>query len=75
MPTFRTEYLSAKAPVGPHLCDQLLMPMAIAGGGGFVTTSPTQHTRTNITVIEEFLGDTVALTDLGEQCWRVSVSA
>ena len=67
-------YLSAKAPVGPHLCDQLLMPMAIAGGGGFVTTSPTQHTRTNIAVIEEFLGVTVALTDLGKQCWRVSVS-
>jgi RNA 3'-terminal phosphate cyclase (ATP) len=67
-------YLSAKVPVGPHLCDQLLLPMALAGGGAFVTTSPTQHTRTNIAVIEEFLGVTVALTDLGERGWRVSLS-
>ncbi|MCI0507167.1 MAG: hypothetical protein L0Z73_13805 [Gammaproteobacteria bacterium] len=47
-------YLSNDAPVDKHLADQLLLPMALAGGGEFVTTTPTQHTLTNIAVIEKF---------------------
>lgn len=42
-------------PVGEHLADQLLLPMALAGGGGFLTSEPTEHTRTNVAVIERFL--------------------
>jgi RNA 3'-terminal phosphate cyclase (ATP) len=47
-------YLNATAPVGEHLADQLLMPLALAGGGSFVTTSATQHLRSNALVIEKF---------------------
>jgi RNA 3'-terminal phosphate cyclase (ATP) len=49
------EYLAGVAAVDTHLADQLLLPMAIAGGGRFTTLQPTQHTLTNIGVIEAFL--------------------
>jgi RNA 3'-terminal phosphate cyclase (ATP) len=47
-------YLNATAPVGEHLSDQLLLPLALAGGGSFVTTTVTQHLRSNALVIEKF---------------------
>ncbi len=67
------EYLVTKAPVGPHLADQLLLPLALAGGGSFVTMHPTKHTTTNIAVIETFLPVELKLDDLGDGRWRVSV--
>ncbi len=48
-------YLSAGAPVGAHLADQLLLPLALGLGGSFVTSEPTAHTRTNMDVIQRFL--------------------
>jgi RNA 3'-terminal phosphate cyclase (ATP) len=66
-------YLRAGAPVGPHLADQLLLPMALAGGGSFVGGQPTGHTRTNIAVIERFLPVRFALEALDDRRWRVSV--
>lgn len=48
-------YLASMAPVGVHLADQLLLPMALAGGGVFHTLSITDHTRTNMALIEQFL--------------------
>lgn len=50
-----SSYLASSAPVGAHLADQLLLPMALAGGGIFHTLSITDHTRTNIALIEQFL--------------------
>lgn len=55
-------YLAGPAPVGPHLADQLLLPMALGAGGRFVTVTPTPHTLTNIAVIEAFLGSRIAVT-------------
>lgn len=49
-------YLNARAPVGEHLSDQLLVPMALAGGGSFVTTSVTSHLKSNALVVEAFTG-------------------
>lgn len=48
-------YVAANVPVGRHLADQLLVPMAMAGGGSFRTVTPTAHTRTNADVIARFL--------------------
>lgn len=48
-------YLASSAPVGAHLADQLLLPMALAGGGVFHTLSITDHSRTNMALIEQFL--------------------
>ncbi len=50
------DFLEAKVPVGEHLADQLLLPMAVAGGGRFRTLAPlSSHAETNIGVIREFL--------------------
>ncbi|TDU81440.1 RNA 3'-terminal phosphate cyclase (ATP) [Prosthecobacter fusiformis] len=48
-------YLASSAPVGVHLADQLLLPMALAGGGKFATLSISNHSRTNMALIEKFL--------------------
>ena len=48
-------FLTSYAAVGLHLADQLLLPMALAGGGRFTTVSPDDHIATNIRVIETFL--------------------
>lgn len=49
------EYLRSGAAVGKHLADQLLLPMAIAGGGEFTTLEPSLHSTTNMEVIGKFL--------------------
>jgi RNA 3'-terminal phosphate cyclase (ATP) len=49
-------YLASDAPVGVHLADQLLLPMALASGGAFTTRAITQHLKSNALVIERFTG-------------------
>jgi len=48
-------YLEAEVPIGEHLADQLLLPLALAGGGAFRTVPPSRHSLTNARVIERFL--------------------
>jgi len=55
-------YLQAGVPVGEHLADQLLVPMALAGAGAFVSLPPTQHALTNAEVIQKFLDVRIAIT-------------
>lgn len=66
-------YLASDAPVGEHLADQLLLPLALAGGGSFVTVPPSLHTRTNAEVITWFLDRAIIFDDLGDGRWRVTV--
>ena len=68
------DYLASGAPVGPYLADQLLIPMAMAGGGRFRTTSPTRHTLTNVDVIKRFLSVDIAVEKIDRSSWIVSVS-
>lgn len=49
------QYLCDDVPVGLHLADQLLIPLAMAGGGSFLTLAPSLHTTTNIEVVQRFL--------------------
>lgn len=49
------EYLASTAPVGEHLADQLLIPIALAGAGSFRATKLSRHTTTNIDTIAKFL--------------------
>jgi RNA 3'-terminal phosphate cyclase (ATP) len=49
------DYIAGNAAVGPHLADQLLLPVALAGSGRFTMPAPTQHFTTNAAVIEKFL--------------------
>jgi RNA 3'-terminal phosphate cyclase (ATP) len=66
-------YLDAGAPVGQHLADQLLIPMALAGGGSYTTTTPSLHTTTNIEVVKQFLPVEITTTQLSEDVWKVEV--
>lgn len=64
-------FLPADVPVDPHLADQLLIPMALAGGGVFRTTEPTEHTRTNAEVIARFLPVRFELVPQGGPVWEI----
>lgn len=48
-------YLRYDVSVGEYLADQLLLPMALAGGGSLTVASASSHLRTNLAVIERFL--------------------
>ncbi len=48
-------YLSGGAWVGEYLSDQLLLPMALAGGGSFTTHVISDHLASNARLIEKFL--------------------
>lgn len=67
------EYLAAGVPVGQHLADQLLLPMALAGSGAFRTLAPTRHTLTNIEVIKTFLDVEVTLEHLTHAVWEIRI--
>jgi RNA 3'-terminal phosphate cyclase (ATP) len=68
-------YLAAGVPVGPHLADQLLVPMAMAGSGRFRTVAPTRHTTTNIEVIQKFIDVAVSVTRVEQDrdVWEIDV--
>ena len=42
-------------PVEAHLADQLLVPLALAGGGSFVTERLSSHSQTCLAVIAQFM--------------------
>lgn len=66
-------YIECGAPVGEHLADQLLIPMALAGGGSFTTGALSMHTRTNIDVIKRFLEIEITTTELPGGLTQVQV--
>lgn len=49
------KHLCTKAAVSEYLGDQLMLPLALAGGGGFTVDEVSMHARTNAEVIERFL--------------------
>jgi len=67
-------YMEIGAPVGEHLADQLLIPLALAGGGSYTTGPPSLHTTTNIEVVKKFLPVEIKTTQLTEDVWKVEVS-
>ena len=68
-------YLDADVPVGQHLADQLLLPMALAGGGSFRTQPLTPHTRTNMEVIKRFIDVRMESRELEDGSTLVEVEA
>jgi RNA 3'-terminal phosphate cyclase (ATP) len=59
--------------VGRYLADQLLVPMALAGGGKFRTLSPTQHTKTNVEIIKKFLDVEIAMNEYDQNQWEIEI--
>jgi len=71
-------YQAHTAPIGPHLADQLMIPLALAAlqgkFGEYLATELTEHTRTNAQVIEKFVPVSFSMVSL-ENGFAVTVSA
>jgi RNA 3'-terminal phosphate cyclase (ATP) len=62
-------YLEAGVPVGEYLADQLLLPLAVAGAGSFITMPLSRHATTQIDLIGKFLDARVSVEELpGGDC-------
>jgi RNA 3'-terminal phosphate cyclase (ATP) len=59
-------YIVSEAAVGHHLADQLLLPIALAGGGEFVTMPVTQHFESHVEIIKAFLNRKVVTESVGD---------
>ncbi|MBP1752246.1 MAG: rtcA [Geobacteraceae bacterium] len=68
------EYLAAEVPVGRYLADQLLLPMAQAGGGSFRTFAPTRHATTSVGIISKFLPVEIAMQQGARNKWEIRVT-
>jgi RNA 3'-terminal phosphate cyclase (ATP) len=66
--------MASPAPVDAHLCDQLLVPLALGAGGRFRTASITSHARTAMGVIRRFLGTRFTVSGAGEDAVEVEVA-
>jgi RNA 3'-terminal phosphate cyclase (ATP) len=66
-------YLEAGVPVGEHLADQLLLPMALGAGGAFRTLRPSLHCTTQIELLELFLGQRATATQDSSDIWHIDV--
>lgn len=66
-------YLAAGVPVGEHLADQLLLPLALGSGGAFRTLEPSLHFTTQLELLKLFLGTEGVLRQEGAEVWRIDV--
>jgi RNA 3'-terminal phosphate cyclase (ATP) len=66
-------YLETLAPVGSHLADQLLLPMALAAGGRLITSQPSSHTLTNMDVIQKFIDVDIDAVAKDQMHWQITV--
>ena len=69
---YRRHY-ARQAPVGEHLADQLLLPMALGEGGAFLTGPLSGHTTTQIELLERFLPVKIAAEQQPERRVQVRV--
>ncbi|MBX3418064.1 MAG: RNA 3'-terminal phosphate cyclase [Pirellulaceae bacterium] len=73
------EYLASAAPVGEHLCDQLLLPMSIAASQGqtsrILTGLLSQHSQTQIDLIRKFLDVAIQITNRGPRQIQIDTFA
>ncbi|MGC5704063.1 RNA 3'-terminal phosphate cyclase [Pseudomonas sp. NFXW11] len=69
------DWLQSGTAVAEHLADQLLLPMALAGGGSLTTPRMTEHLASNIQVIEAFLPVRIQAHVLSEQQLRLECRA
>lgn len=60
------DYLASEAVVGRHLADQLLLPMALSGGGEFLTMPVTKHFESHVEIIGAFLSRRVVTENVGD---------
>ena len=66
-------YLRSDVPVGSHLADQLLVPMALSGSGSFRTLLPSAHTQSNASVVRRFLDVPIAIEAEADDVCRITI--
>ena len=67
------EFLAAEVPVGEHLADQLLLPLALGKGGRFLTTRPSLHTLTQVDTLRAFVPVEISIEQQAELTHLVTV--
>ncbi|HTI70966.1 MAG TPA: RNA 3'-terminal phosphate cyclase [Candidatus Limnocylindria bacterium] len=67
------QWLVSETPVDEHLADQLMLPMALAGGGSYRTTEPSPHSLTNAETIAQFLSVSIRVEQESALVWRAVV--
>lgn len=67
------QYLDSGVPVGRHLADQLLIPLAMAGAGELLTCSPTEHTTTNAEIVSRFLDVKIVIEHLEAERYHLRI--
>lgn len=71
--TLLQSFKQSGAAVGPHLADQLLVPMALGAGGSFTTEKPSEHLKTNCAVIEKITERKITLQQITDRTWQVTI--
>ena len=71
-------YIQADVPVGEHLADQIMLPMAIgawqgSGGGSFRTLGLSMHSKTHLEIIKKFLGVEATVVQEGRDDHQVTI--
>jgi RNA 3'-terminal phosphate cyclase (ATP) len=66
-------YLDAEVPVGEHLCDQLLLLLALAKGGTFRTLPLDGHAQTQLETFAHFLDVKVSVREVTPEVCEVEV--
>jgi RNA 3'-terminal phosphate cyclase (ATP) len=66
-------FLRADVPVEKHLADQLLVPLALAGGGSFVTEKPSLHTKTCMELLPLFMNIKARAAQQNARAWRITL--
>lgn len=66
--------LDSGAAVDVHLADQLIPFMALARGGSFTVREISEHTKTNIWVVEQFLDVKFRVEKLGDGLLKVCLT-
>lgn len=66
-------YLASGAAVGPYLADQMLLPLALSGGGGLTASALSRHAVTNAAVIRRFLEVAFPMERLAGGAVRITV--
>lgn len=68
-------YQASHAAVDQYLADQLLLPMALAGGGSFTTTEWSLHAATHASIIEQCLPMTIEHKKMPNNLIRVTLTS
>jgi RNA 3'-terminal phosphate cyclase (ATP) len=67
-------WLEADVPVGVHLADQLIPLLALAGRGAFRTLPLSEHSRTQVELVQRFFDVSVEMREVSEHRWHVEVN-